>query len=69
MYKSISENEEFSKTLAMKKFLNMTDNEIEENWIELEKDQIRTKLIEAKADAVVEDEIEAFKTQLQAESS
>ena len=67
MYKSISENEEFSKTLAMKKFLNMTDNEIEENWIELEKDQIRTKLIEAKADAVVEDEIEAFKTQLQAE--
>lgn len=67
MYNSLSESDEFSKTLAMKKYLNMSDAEIEENWLELEKDTIRQKLIEAKADVVVEDEIEAFKKQIAAE--
>lgn len=67
MYKSITENEGFSKELAMKKYLNFTDDDIEDNWVALEKEIIRQKLIEAKADAVVEDEIEAFKEQLKAE--
>lgn len=67
MYKSITENEGFSKELAMKKYLNFTDDDIEDNWVALEKEIIRQKLIEAKADAIVEDEIEAFKEQLKAE--
>lgn len=67
MYKSITENEGFSKELAMKKYLNFTDDDVEDNWVALEKETIRQKLIEAKADAVVEDEIEAFKEQLKAE--
>lgn len=67
MYKSITENEGFSKELAMKKYLNFTDDDVEDNWVALEKEIIRQKLIEAKADAVVEDEIEAFKEQLKAE--
>ena len=67
MYKSITENEGFSKELAMKKYLNFTDDDIEDNWVALEKETIRQKLIEAKADAIVEDEIEAFKEQLKAE--
>lgn len=67
MYKSITENEGFSKELAMKKYLNFTDDEVEDNWVALEKEIIRQKLIEAKADAIVEDEIEAFKEQLKAE--
>lgn len=67
MYKSITENEGFSKELAMKKYLNFTDDDIEDNWVALEKETIRQKLIDAKADAVVEDEIEAFKEQLKAE--
>lgn len=67
MYKSITENEGFSKELAMKKYLNFTDDDVEDNWVALEKEIIRQKLIEAKADAIVEDEIEAFKEQLKAE--
>lgn len=67
MYKSITENEGFSKELAMKKYLNFTDDDIEDNWVALEKETIRQKLIDAKADAIVEDEIEAFKEQLKAE--
>lgn len=67
MYKSITENEGFSKELAMKKYLNFTDDDVEDNWVALEKETIRQKLIEAKADAIVEDEIEAFKEQLKAE--
>lgn len=67
MYKSITENEGFSKELAMKKYLNFTDDDVEDNWVALEKETIRQKLIDAKADAIVEDEIEAFKEQLKAE--
>ena len=68
MYKAITEDgETFSKTIAMKKYLNFTNDEIEENWLELEKEKIRVKLIEAKADIVAEDEIEAFRERIQAE--
>lgn len=67
MYKSITENEGFSKELAMKKYLNFTDDDVEENWVALEKETIRQKLIDAKADAIVEDEIAAYKEQLKAE--
>ncbi len=67
MYKAITENEGFSKELAMKKYLNFTDDDVEDNWVALEKETIRQKLIDAKADAIVEDEIEAFKAQLKAE--
>lgn len=67
MYKSITENEGFSKELAMKKYLNFTDDDVEENWVALEKEIIRQKLIDAKADAIVEDEIAAYKEQLKAE--
>jgi hypothetical protein len=68
MYKAITEDgETFSKTIAMKKYLNFTNDEVEENWIELEKEKIRTLLIEAKAEAVVEDEMESFKERLAAE--
>lgn len=67
MYKSITENEGFSKELAMKKYLNFTDDDVEDNWVALERETVRQKLIDAKADAIVEDEIEAFKEQLKAE--
>ena len=67
MYKAITENEGFSKELAMKKYLNFTDDDVEDNWVALERETVRQKLIDAKADAIVEDEIEAFKEQLKAE--
>lgn len=68
MYKAVTEDgETFSKTIAMKKYLNFTNDEVEENWLELEKEKIRMKLIEAKSEAVVEDEMESFKERLAAE--
>lgn len=68
MYKAITEDgETFSKTIAMKKYLNFTNDEIEENWLELEREKIRMKLIESKSEAVVDDEIEYFKERLAAE--
>ena len=68
MYKAITEDgETFSKTIAMQKYLNFTSDEIEENWKELEKEAIRKALIEAKAQAVADDEGEAYKKRLQAE--
>jgi len=38
-YKSVSDNDEFSKSVAMKKILKMTDEEIEENYIGLIKEK------------------------------
>jgi predicted nucleotidyltransferase len=68
MYKAVTEDgETFSKTIAMKKYLNFTNDEVEENWLELEREKIRMKLIEAKSEAVVEDEMESFKERLAAE--
>lgn len=67
MFNLFADNDNFSKTLAMKKYLNFTDDEVEENWLELEKETIRKKIIEDKATAVSEDEIESFKQRLMAE--
>lgn len=68
MYKAVTEDgETFSKTIAMKKYLNFTNNEIEENWLELEREKIRMKLIEAKSEVVVEDEIKSFEERIAAE--
>lgn len=68
MYKAITEDgETFSKTIAMQKYLNFTSDEVEDNWRELEKEAIRKAVIEAKAQAVADDEVEAYKKRLEAE--
>lgn len=68
MYKAVTEDADtFAKTIAMKKYLNWTDDDVEENWRELETQKIRLKIIENHADAVAEDEIEAFKLRIAAE--
>lgn len=68
MYKAITEDSEnFSKTIAMKKYLNFTQDEIEENWAELEREAIRRAVIEGKAEIVKELESESYKKRLELE--
>ncbi len=70
MYKAITEDgETFSKTVAMKKYLNFTNDEVKENWVALEEEMINKKYIEAKSDAIVEVKIEKFKEALTAEGT
>lgn len=54
-YKAVSENDEFSKTVAMKKILRMTDEEIEENFIGLIKEKQWTAIADFYADKISED--------------
>ncbi len=65
MYTQIADRDEFSKSLAMKKFLNMNDAEIEENWVAMEKDMMRQKLVEAKAEKLAEIEVANWEKDLQ----
>ena len=55
IYKAVTEQEEFSKTLAMGKYLKMTDEEIEENFKNLEEEKLRLALIEYKIKKVEAD--------------
>lgn len=45
-YKTLADNDEFSKTLAMKKILGWTDAEIEENFALLAKEKCMTQISE-----------------------
>lgn len=49
-YKAVVDQEEFSKTIAMKKLLGMTDDEIEENFRELTKEKMQIQLADWYAD-------------------
>jgi hypothetical protein len=53
-YKSAVENEEFSKSLAMKKYLGMSEAEVEANYMALAKDAQMVKLAEFWADKINE---------------
>ena len=64
MYDAIAGHDEFSKTVAMKMYLNMNDAEIENNWVEMEKDMMRQKLIEAKAEKLAEREVTKWEEEL-----
>ena len=44
-YTLLADREEFSKTLCMKKYLGMSQEEVEENWKQLEKDAVRQAII------------------------
>lgn len=46
IYKLYSENDEMSKSLAMKKFLGWTDAEVEENFNKLIEDKQRVAIAE-----------------------
>lgn len=43
-YKAVVDQEEFSKTIAMKKLLGMTDDEVEENFRQLTKEKMQIQL-------------------------
>lgn len=51
-YDAIVAHEEFSRSLAMRKYLGMTDDEVKENYRQLEQDKIQTALIEFKVNNV-----------------
>ena len=51
-YSAVVQHEEFSKSLAMKKWLKMSDDEVEENWKSLEEDAMRLALIEYKKEVI-----------------
>ena len=64
MYDAIAGHDEFSKTVAMKMYLNMNDAEVENNWAEMEKDMMRQKIIEAKAEKLAEREVAKWEEEL-----
>ena len=49
-YKAVVDQEEFSKSIAMKKLLGMTDDEIEENFRMLVKEKMQIQLADWYAD-------------------
>ena len=52
MYTKLADRTEFSKTLAMKRYLNYTEQDIQDNWKALEEETIKQAMIQNKAQEI-----------------